>query len=89
MTTQANWYEAYKSAVLETDWTKIEQKIQAAEDGIGVRLHEFSLNHGGTPEENRVIVVALNRLDALRKDVAVWQRSERKDNEQRTRVQHV
>jgi hypothetical protein len=43
------WQELYATAVLETDWTKIEQKIQTAENVIGARLHEFSLNHGGTP----------------------------------------
>jgi hypothetical protein len=46
------WQELYATAVLETDSTKIEQKIQAAENVIGARLHEFSLNHGGMPEEN-------------------------------------
>jgi hypothetical protein len=77
MTTQASWHEVYKSAVLETDWTKIERKIQAAEDGIGARLHEFSMNHGGTPEENRAIEDTLNGLELLRNEVATWQESKR------------
>jgi len=38
---------------------------------------EFSLNHGGTPEEDKAIVNALNGLDILRKDVAAWQGSNR------------
>jgi len=67
------WQELYATAVLETDWTKIERKIQAAENVIGARLHDFSLNHGGTPEENQAIVDALHGLDNLRKDVAAWQ----------------
>jgi hypothetical protein len=75
--TEYKWHEAYKAAVLETDWTKIEQKIQAAEDGIGARLHEFSLNHGGTPEENQAIVDALHGIDVLRKEVAAWLGSQR------------
>jgi hypothetical protein len=77
MTTQASWHEAYKSAVLETDWTKTEQKIQDAEDGIGARLHEFSRNHSGTPEENRAIEDTLNGLDLLRNEVATRQESKR------------
>jgi hypothetical protein len=36
------------------------------------RLHEFSMNHGGTPEENHAIEDALNGLNILRKDVAAW-----------------
>jgi hypothetical protein len=68
--TKYGWQELYATALLETDWTKIERKIQAAENGIRTRLHEFSMNHGGTPEENQAIVDALNGLDVLRKDVA-------------------
>jgi hypothetical protein len=71
------WQELYASALLETDWSKIEEKIQVAETGIRTRLHEFSVNHGGTPEENQAIVDALHGLDILRKDVAVWQKSKR------------
>ena len=70
--TKYKWQELYATAVLETDWTKIERKIQAAENGIGTRLHEFSLNHGGTPEENQAIVDALHGLDILRKEVVAW-----------------
>ena len=77
MTETYKWHEVYKAALLETDWTKIERKIQAAENGIGERLHEFSLNHGGTPEENQAIVDALHGLDILRKEVAAWQGSQR------------
>jgi len=51
--TKYGWQELYATALLETDWTKIEQKIQATQNVIGARLHEFSLNHGGTPEENK------------------------------------
>ena len=75
--TKYKWQELYATAVLETDWSKIERKIQATENGIGARLHEFSMDHGGTPEENQAIVDALHGLDILRKDVAAWQGSQR------------
>ena len=58
--------------LLETDWSKIEEKIEVADNAIKVRLHEFSMNHGGTPEENQAIEDALNGLNLLRKDVAAW-----------------
>jgi len=48
-----------------------------ADNGIRARLHEFSLNHGGTPEENQAIVDALHGLDVLRKEVAAWHGSQR------------
>jgi len=70
--TKYGWQVLYATALLETDWSKIEEKIQAADNGIRARLHEFSMNHGGTPEENRAIVDALRGLGILRKDVAAW-----------------
>ena len=65
--------ELYATALLETDWSKIEETIQVAENGIRARLHEFSMNHGGAPEENQAIEDALHGLNILRKEVAAWQ----------------
>ena len=70
--TRYGWQVLYATALLETDWSKIEEKLQVAENGIKVRLDEFSMNHGGTPEENQAIEDALSGLNALRKDVAAW-----------------
>jgi hypothetical protein len=55
MHTEHSWAKTYHDAILETDWTRIEEKVEAAEIAIRVRRHEFSLNHGGTPEENQDI----------------------------------
>ena len=74
MDTEYSWQELYRTALLETDWSKIEVKIQVAEKGIRVRLHEFSMNHGGTPEENQAIEDALNGLNILRQEVATWKK---------------
>ena len=75
--TKYGWQELYATALLETDWSKIWEKIQVAENGIRARLHEFSMNHGGTPEENHAIEDALHGLDTLRNEVATWQGSKR------------
>ena len=75
--TKYGWQEPYATALLETDWSKIKEKIQVAENGIRARLHEFSLNHGGTPEENQAIEDALHGLGILRKEVAAWHESKR------------
>jgi hypothetical protein len=72
MTNTTKWYEAYKAAVLETDWTKMEERILATESAIRERHHEFSLNHGGTPEEREAIADALHRLQVLRQEAALW-----------------
>jgi hypothetical protein len=73
--TKYGWQELYATALLETDWLKMEGRIHAAENGIRARLHEFSVNHGGTPEENQAIEDALNGFKILRKEVATWQQS--------------
>ena len=70
-----SWYEVYRAAVLETDWSKMEERIQAAESAINGRLHEFSLNHGGTPDENKALADALSSLRGLRRDVNSWRGS--------------
>ncbi len=71
------WFESYNAAVLEADWTKMEERIQAAEAAIQARLHEFSVNHGGTPEENQAIMDCLSRISILRADVNSWHASQR------------
>jgi hypothetical protein len=70
--TQSDWERLYHAAVLETDWSKTEERVQAADSALKTRLHEFSLNHGGTPEENQAIAHALDGLKVLRKEVAEW-----------------
>ena len=77
MTTRQKWQELCRVAVLENDWSKIEERIDAAESGIKGRLLEFSLNHGGTPEENQAMLDAVNKLNTLRGDVRSWQAAKR------------
>jgi hypothetical protein len=64
------WEKLYQAAILETDWSKIEGRIQIAESAIKAKLHEISLNHSGTPEENQAVNDALAGLRVLRHDVA-------------------
>ena len=67
------WHELYKAALLETDWSKMEERIQAAESAIQNRKRECGLDPGGsTQEENRAIADAINSLGVLRSEVASW-----------------
>jgi hypothetical protein len=68
------WQELYKAAVLETTWSRLTERIHAAESAITERLREFSVRHGGMAEENQAIVDALNRLNTLRSDMASWRK---------------
>jgi hypothetical protein len=79
MTTTDKWQELYKAALLETDWSKMEGRIQAAEAMIQERKREFALNHGGTTEENRAITDATRSLSVLRSEVASWSQRKEKD----------
>ena len=72
MTATYKWQEVYKAAVLETDWSKMEERIRAAEIAIHARKNEFRLDHGDTLEENQAIAEAVGNLSILRADVALW-----------------
>jgi len=75
--TEYKWHEVYKAALLETDWTKMQEHIRAAETPLHDRRLQFALDHGGTPEENQAIEDALHGLGILRSEAAAWQESKR------------
>ena len=70
----AEWQNLYQAAILETDWSQIEGRIQAADSAISARLHEFSVDHGGTAEENQAIKDALAGLRVLGREVVTYQK---------------
>lgn len=47
------WYDSYKAVVLETDWTKMHDRIQSAECKIHDRQRELSKDHGGTRKKDK------------------------------------
>ncbi len=61
------WRDYYQAAFQESDWTKVEERIQTAEFEIQKAL---SQDNGGTQEEKDGLVGALNGLKVLRMDVA-------------------
>ena len=77
MATKYEWEITYHEALLETDWAKIEARIQAAEAAMKTKLNDFSLNHGGTPQENHAIEDAMNALNVLKREVVVWRKARR------------
>lgn len=68
-----DWKNLYTAAILETDWSKLNERIRAADLAIKGRLFEFSQNHGGTPEENQAIRDAVSGLTVLRNELAMWE----------------
>jgi hypothetical protein len=67
-----SWQDSYQMAVLESDWTKMEERIKTAESEIHKRRLTLTQDHGGTEQEREALVNALQNLRILRKDAAVW-----------------
>ena len=80
-----SWHDVYKTAILETDWTKMQQRLQAAELEIQKRQHVLSLDHGGTPEERQAIADALKGMKNLKTEVAEWHNEQVPDGRGRPR----
>ena len=66
------WHESYKAALLETDWTRLHDRVQAALHEIRERMHVLSENHAGTPEEKQAIEDALSSLKTLGNEAVKW-----------------
>jgi len=75
MNSEQEWLQLYKLAIVETDWSKMEERVQAVETAIDQRLQALSLDHAGTPEEQQELVNALQRVNVLRGDAARWRKS--------------
>jgi hypothetical protein len=54
------------TAVIETDWARMQARVQAAESEINERRRLLSENRGGTLEERQAIDEALICLQILR-----------------------
>lgn len=69
------WEGLYKGAVLETDDSKLPQRLQDAKAAIDKRLQDLLLDHGGTREERQAISDALLGLNVLRGEVEMRSRN--------------
>jgi len=67
-----DWHEPYRAALLETNGTKMRERIPTAEAKIQDRQRVLAQDHGGTPEERQAIADAINGLKALLKESAEW-----------------
>jgi hypothetical protein len=70
--TSHSWQDSYRAALLETDWTKMHERIQTAESEIHKRRLMLVQDYGGTSEEREALVSALSGLRVLRMDAASW-----------------
>ena len=73
MTPSSDWERLYTAAILETDRSKLNSRIDAAQAAIDGRLREMNADHGGSAEESLEIETAHASLRAMRKRVAMPQ----------------
>jgi hypothetical protein len=62
------WHESFMTAVNETDWTRKQARVQAAESEINKRLRILSEDGSAIPEERQAIAEALICLQILREE---------------------
>jgi hypothetical protein len=60
--TSYSWKKSYQAALLETDWTKMQERVQRAESEIHQRRLVLSQDHSGTDEERTALVNAMSAL---------------------------
>ena len=73
------WHDVYKAALLETDWSKMDERIRTAETASEDRKRELGQNGGGTPEESDAIAGAIRSLNVLRIEAASWSARQSKE----------
>jgi hypothetical protein len=61
-----DWAKKYRAAVLESDRSKLQQRIEQAEAAIRKRARSLSKSPGNTRREQKVITRALHILSLLR-----------------------
>jgi hypothetical protein len=75
MTTEPRWYESFRAALLETDWTRIYALIVAAELEIHKRQRLLAQDQSETSTERYALANATNSLRGLQRDLVFWQES--------------
>ena len=65
------WYELYKAALIEEDWTRMDERVQAVQDEIYLRWLELT-RQSGNEEEKQALLSAISGLKILRMDAAEW-----------------
>lgn len=70
MNSDPEWLRLYTMAIIETDWSKMEERVQAVETAIDQRLQTLSLDHGGTTSEHQALIDALQSVNILRGNAA-------------------
>ncbi len=66
MSARKQWEELYEAAILETDRSKLNDRIDAALAALTARLNEINQGSNTTPEERGAIDEAQKGLQALR-----------------------
>jgi hypothetical protein len=67
--TRYPWEAAYEAAILETEHSRLSDRIKAAQTAINSRIEQMQQDRG-TPEERDAIASALAGIRVLKNEVA-------------------
>lgn len=68
VTKRYSWEEIYEAAILETDFSRLPERIKAAQTAIDTRMKEMQQDHQGTPAERAAIQSALAGIRILKRE---------------------
>lgn len=64
------WETVYQAAILETERSRLPDRISAAQTAINSRIDQIQQDHQSTPEERDAIASALAGIRILKEEVA-------------------
>jgi len=68
VTKRYSWEGIYEAAVLETDFSRLPERIKAAQAAIDSRMREIQADHNGTSAERAAIQSALAGIRILKRE---------------------
>ena len=68
VTRRYSWEEIYEAAILETDFSRLPERVKAAQNAIDSRMQEMQQDHQGTPAERAAIQSALAGIRILKRE---------------------
>ena len=63
-----SWEEIYEAAILETDFSRLPERIKAAQSAIDSRMQKMLGDGNGTPAERAAIQSALAGIRILKRE---------------------
>lgn len=70
VTKRYSWEEPYEAAILETDFSRLPERIKTAQKAIDSRMKQMQEDHEGTPAERAALQSALTGIRILKREAS-------------------